>query len=106
VGELTASFRIDGGVARSTDLKAESGMLRISGAGEIDLPQRQIDYLTRVTLLVIPLGPDSGPLASLRGVTLPVRIKGPSAARLAPGAGREPASAVPAPAGGPRSLPG
>ena len=67
VGELTASFRIDGGVARSTDLKADSGMLRISGAGEINLPQRQIDYLTRVTLLVIPLGPDSGPLASLRG---------------------------------------
>lgn len=77
VGELTASFRIDGGVARSTDLKADSGMLRISGAGEINLPQRQIDYLTRVTLLVIPLGPDSGPLASLRGVTLPIRIKGP-----------------------------
>lgn len=77
VGELTASFQIAGGVARSTDLQAKSGMLQVGGAGEIDLNRSHIDYLSRVTLVVVPLGPDSGPLASLRGVTLPVRVKGP-----------------------------
>ncbi len=77
VGELTASFQIAGGVARSTDLQAKGGMLQVGGAGEIDLTRSHIDYLSRVTLVVVPLGPDSGPLASLRGVTLPVRVKGP-----------------------------
>jgi AsmA protein len=52
-------------------------MLQVGGAGEIDLNRSHIDYLSRVTLVVVPLGPDSGPLASLRGVTLPVRVKGP-----------------------------
>jgi len=77
VGELTASFQIAGGVARSTDLQAKSGMLQVGGAGEIDLNRGHIDYLSWVTLVVVPLGPDSGPRASLRGVTLPVRVKGP-----------------------------
>ena len=77
VGELTASFQIARGIARNTDLQAKSGMLQVGGAGEIDLSRSHIDYLSRVTLVVVPVGPDSGPLASLRGVTLPVRVKGP-----------------------------
>lgn len=76
VGELTASFQIAGGIARNTDLQAKSGMLHVGGAGEIDLSRKHIDYLSRVTLVVVPVGPDGGPLASLRGVTLPIRVKG------------------------------
>lgn len=77
VGELTASFRIENGVARSSDLKADSHMLRVSGTGDLDLARRQIDYLTKVMFVVVPVLPDSGPLASLRGVALPIRVKGP-----------------------------
>lgn len=77
VGELTASFQIAKGIARNTDLRAQGGMLQVSGAGDIDLPRRQIDYLTKVTLVAVPAGPDNGTLASLRGVNLPMRVKGP-----------------------------
>lgn len=77
VGELTASFLIADGVARSADLKAKNGMLQVGGAGEIDLSRSHIDALSRVTLVLVPPGPDSGPLSSLRGMTLPVRVKGP-----------------------------
>lgn len=89
LGELTASFAIDRGVARSTDLQAQGGPFAISGAGSVDLASRQIDLLTRVSLLALPAGPDGAALAGLRGVALPVRVKGPFGQpewRLEPGA--------------------
>ena len=76
LSDLSASFRIADGVMHNTDLQARSPMLRITGAGDVDLGQGSIDYLSRVTLVVIPIGPDSGLLASLRGITVPVRVKG------------------------------
>lgn len=77
--ELTASFQIGKGLARNTDLQAKSGLLHVTGAGDIDIAAARIDYLSRVTLVVVPFGPDSGLLASLRGVTVPIRVKGPLA---------------------------
>lgn len=78
--EVTASFQIGKGIARNSDLQAKSGVFRVTGAGDIDLVESRIDYLSRVTLLVVPVGPDSGLLASLRGITVPIRVKGPLAA--------------------------
>ena len=77
ITELTAGFRIDRGIARSSDLQARNGMLQAGGAGEIDLPRGAIDYLSRVTMVTVPAGPDGSLLAGLRGATLPIRIKGP-----------------------------
>ena len=77
--ELTASFQIGKGLARNSDLQAKSGFFRITGAGDIDLVAARLNYLSRVTLVVVPFGPDSGLLASLRGVTVPIRVKGPLA---------------------------
>lgn len=77
--EVTASFQIGKGLARNTDLQARSGLFRVTGAGDIDIVAARIDYLSRVTLMVVPFGPDSGLLASLRGVTVPIRVKGPLA---------------------------
>lgn len=77
IGELTASFQVDKGVATTKDLLAKGGMLKVTGEGQIDLRRQAIDGLSYVTLLVVPVGPDSGPLANLRGITVPIRIKGP-----------------------------
>lgn len=77
VGELTASFQVNKGVAASKDLLAKGGMLKVTGEGQIDLRRQAIDGLSYVTLLVVPVGPDSGPLANLRGITVPIRVKGP-----------------------------
>ncbi|KAB2967882.1 AsmA family protein [Zoogloea sp.] len=93
IGELTASFQVDKGIATSTDLLAKGGMLKITGEGQLDLPRQSIDYLSHITLLVVPVGPDSGPLSSLRGVTVPIRVKG--LARR-PDWHLEPAAALPA----------
>ncbi|MBP6800463.1 MAG: hypothetical protein KA128_04940, partial [Zoogloea sp.] len=89
LGELTASFTIERGVARSTDLKAQGGPFAIAGGGSVDLAGRRLDLLSRVSLLVPPAGTDAALLAGLRGVALPVRVRGPFGQaewRLEPGA--------------------
>lgn len=69
--ELSASFSIAQGIARNNDLKAISSVLRVSGAGAIDLPAASIDYTLRAAL-----APGAQRAASL---TVPVKLSGPLA---------------------------
>jgi AsmA protein len=48
--DLSASLKIANGVARNDDLKAHSPLLRLSGAGNLDIGNNGIDYLARATL--------------------------------------------------------
>ena len=74
---LDASFVIRDGVARNDDLDLRSPLLRVSGSGRIDLPQRSVDYLARVSVVGTLAGQGGTELAALRGVTVPVELKGP-----------------------------
>src|SRR5690606_39130213 len=74
---LDASFVIRDGVARNDDLDLRSPLLRVSGAGRIDLPNRTVDYLARVSVVGTLAGQGGAELAALRGVTVPVELKGP-----------------------------
>lgn len=76
---LSASFRIDDGIARNSDLTASSPFLRLAGAGTINLPEASVDYLARVTLAATSKGQDGRAADELRGVTVPVRLYGPFA---------------------------
>jgi AsmA protein len=62
--ELSGSVVIAAGVARNSDLKLASTAVRISGAGEIDIGQRRVDYLFR-------------PRPEAVAVEVPIRAKGP-----------------------------
>jgi AsmA protein len=75
--ELTASARIEGGVARSDDLDLKSPFLRIGGSGKFDIGAGRIDYVARTTVASSPTGQDGAELAALRGVTVPVQLSGP-----------------------------
>lgn len=75
--ELSASVRIEGGVARSEDLDLKSPFLRIGGAGKFDIGAGRIDYTARATVAATATGQDGDDLAALRGVTVPVRLSGP-----------------------------
>ena len=75
--ELTASARIEGGVARSDDLDLKSPFLRIGGNGRFDIGQGRIDYTARATVAQTATGQDGAELAALRGVTVPVQLSGP-----------------------------
>ncbi len=74
--ELTASFQIDDGVARSNDLDAKSPLLRLGGSGLVDIGKGQLDYTARVSVVGSLKGQDGREMTELRGVTVPLRLHG------------------------------
>lgn len=75
--ELSGSFRIANGVAHNDDLNIKSPLLRIGGAGDIDLGAERLDYLARATVVQTLQGQGGPELQALKGVTVPVRLSGP-----------------------------
>lgn len=75
--ELTASFRIVGGVASNDDLAMKSPFLRLGGAGDIDIGNSRIDYLAKITVVNTSTGQQGKELDDLRGITIPLRLRGP-----------------------------
>lgn len=75
--ELTASFRIANGVAHNEDLSAKSPFLRLSGAGDIDIGAGAMNFLAKASVVGTSGGQEGKDLASLKGVTVPVRVTGP-----------------------------
>jgi AsmA protein len=75
--ELTASFTINNGIATSNDLDVKSPLLRISGAGQVDIPAGTLDYTVRAMVVNTATGQEGKELAQLRGVTIPVKLSGP-----------------------------
>ncbi len=78
--ELTGTFRIVNGVARNDDLNIKSPLVRVGGAGAIDLGEERIDYLARTTVVSTLQGQGGPELQALKGVTVPVKLSGPFAA--------------------------
>jgi AsmA protein len=74
---LDASFVVRDGVARNDDLDLRSPLLRVGGAGQVDLPRKHLDYLARVSVVGTLSGQGGAELAALRGVTVPVQVSGP-----------------------------
>ena len=75
--ELSASFTVRQGVARNDDLLAMSPLLRVGGAGDIDLVAGQLDYLLKATVVDSLQGQGGPELQALRGQTVPLRLQGP-----------------------------
>lgn len=75
--ELSASFRIAGGVARNDDLSMKSPFIRLAGAGDIDIGEGRMDYLARASVVNTSGGQGGRELDHLRGLTVPVRVSGP-----------------------------
>ena len=74
--ELSASFKIAGGVARNDDLKVASPFLRLGGAGNLDIGNNTIDYLANATLAATTKGQGGRDVANVTGVTIPVKLSG------------------------------
>ncbi|HYL88368.1 MAG TPA: AsmA family protein [Burkholderiales bacterium] len=75
--ELTASFKIQNGVAHNDDLDVKSPLFRVSGAGNIDIGNSTIDYTTKATVVASTKGQGGEDLGQLSGLTVPVRLVGP-----------------------------
>jgi AsmA protein len=71
---LTGTFTIAKGIATNRDLQMLSPLLRVTGAGSADLPQRTVDYTLKPKLVASLSG--QGGAASVGGITVPVRVTG------------------------------
>src|SRR5260221_13729220 len=73
--ELGGTFTIANGIAHNDDLDLKSPLLRLSGAGTINLPQRTIDY--RVTPKVVANLEGQGGTGDAGGIMVPIIVQGP-----------------------------
>ena len=73
---LTASFAIRSGVAHNDDLAVMAPLLRIGGAGDIDIGGSKLDYLAKATVVATAKGQGGADLAQLNGLTIPVKLTG------------------------------
>jgi len=74
---LELAGRISDGVLRSERLLAEVPFIRVSGAGALDLVGKALDYRIEAQVLENPTFEDGTTLKDLKGLTIPVTLKGP-----------------------------
>ena len=75
--EMTASFTIRGGVAHNEDLEVKAPLVRLGGAGDIDIGNAQLNYLARATVVATSKGQGGADLDHLKGLSVPVKLTGP-----------------------------
>ena len=74
--ELRGSATVTNGVVRNNDLSLQSPLLRVTGEGEVSLPEETIDYLLTTKIVGSIEGQGGKGLAELKGIAIPVRIGG------------------------------
>ena len=77
--EAGGSFRVEGGVLRNDDLFLRAPVLRLEGAGTVDLPRRSVDYRITPQLAATLEGQGAGGTPSLQA-GVPFLVQGPLAA--------------------------
>ncbi len=72
--DLSGSFSIADGVVTNRDLKLNAPLLRVTGAGSVDLPKRTVQYRIEPTLLANQEG--QGKPKGDGGLTVPIIVDG------------------------------
>ena len=74
---LAANVLFSQGVASNNDLAIHAVPLRVRGRGTADLLRRRLDYTLELAVPTLPKShPAAAALAGLRGLTIPVRLRG------------------------------
>ena len=68
---------IKDGIARNDDLDLKSPLIRVGGAGSVDIAAATLDYTVRASVVGTLKGQDGRDINELRGVTVPVKLSGP-----------------------------
>lgn len=71
---LAASFTVTNGVAQNQDLQLVSPLLRVTGSGTVQMPQRTVDYVVKPKLLTSAEAQQGD--AQQDGIEVPVHITG------------------------------
>jgi AsmA protein len=73
--QLSASFRVEQGQATTTDLTLAGPLVRMTGAGTVDLPAKTLAFRVEPKLVLTTEG--QGSAANPLGLGIPVAIEGP-----------------------------
>ncbi len=73
--ELSGTFTVTDGLVQNRDLKMLSPLVRLSGAGDVPLPPRTVDYTLEAKLVASLEG--QGGQEALAGIPIPVHVHGP-----------------------------
>ena len=74
---LSLSGKIKKGIFSSNDLNLQAPLLRVGGEGKANLNDNTVDYLVNAKLVGTVAGQGGGGKDELKGLSIPVRIKGP-----------------------------
>lgn len=74
--ELGGTFQIANGIVQNDDLALNAPVVRLTGAGRVDLPQQALDYTVRPEIANTLQGQDATSQANL-ALGVPVKITGP-----------------------------
>jgi AsmA protein len=74
--ELAGTFNIVNGVADNQDLRLVNPSVRVTGAGNFNLPARTLDYTVRPKIAALNANTERA-VINLSNVEIPVRIEGP-----------------------------
>ena len=75
--ELNASFVIKNGVAHNQDLDLKAPLIRVGGAGDIDIGNSSLNYTAKASVVATTKGQGGKGLDQLSGLTVPVQLTGP-----------------------------
>ncbi|HUN52763.1 MAG TPA: AsmA family protein [Candidatus Sulfotelmatobacter sp.] len=73
--ELGGTYTITNGIVKNTDLAMKSPLLRIEGAGTVELPPRTVNY--RLTPKLVASAEGQGGKSDAGGIAVPIIISGP-----------------------------
>jgi len=76
---LNGTANITNGVVDNRDFILKSPLLRINGAGTADLVKEKLDYQLKTAIVGSLQGQGGEELKKIKGITIPVRVKGPFA---------------------------
>jgi AsmA protein len=75
--ELIATFTIKNGVAHNKDLEVKAPLVRVTGAGDIDIADSSLNYVVKAAVVASTKGQGGAGLEELSGITVPVQLTGP-----------------------------
>jgi AsmA protein len=73
--EMSGTFTIANGILKNTDLELKAPLLRVGGAGTVDLPKRTVNY--RIDPKVALTAQGQGGKSDAAGLEVPVVVEGP-----------------------------
>jgi len=75
--ELSATFDIKNGVAHNDDLSLKSPLIRVGGAGDVNIGEDSVNYVVKASIVGSLAGQGGKEMGELKGLTVPVQVAGP-----------------------------